>query len=150
MSFADKTLTCRDCGMAFTFTAGEQDFYAQKGFANEPTRCPSCRQARKQERGGNDRFSSRDNYGSGYDRSGSRDNYSSYGNGYDRSGSRERYSSGYGRGYNTERGQQELHTATCSACGRPAQVPFVPRGDKPVYCSDCFQSQRSARGNARW
>src|SRR3712207_506082 len=47
MSFADKTLTCRDCGTQFVFTAGEQEFYASKGFANEPTRCPSCRQARK-------------------------------------------------------------------------------------------------------
>ncbi len=47
MSFADKTLTCRDCGTEFVFTAGEQEFYASKGFVNEPTRCPSCRQARK-------------------------------------------------------------------------------------------------------
>jgi ribosomal protein S27E len=47
MSFADKTITCRDCGMDFVFTAGEQEFYASKGFVNEPTRCPSCRQARK-------------------------------------------------------------------------------------------------------
>lgn len=47
MSFADKTITCRDCGMDFVFTAGEQEFYASKGFVNEPTRCPTCRQARK-------------------------------------------------------------------------------------------------------
>ncbi|NJN19427.1 MAG: zinc-binding protein [Oscillochloris sp.] len=47
MSFADKTITCRDCGMDFVFTAGEQEFYSSKGFVNEPTRCPSCRQARK-------------------------------------------------------------------------------------------------------
>ena len=47
MSFADKTLTCRDCGMDFVFTAGEQQFYASKGFVNEPTRCPGCRQSRK-------------------------------------------------------------------------------------------------------
>ncbi len=47
MSFADKTLTCRDCGMDFVFTAGEQQFYATKGFINEPVRCPSCRKARK-------------------------------------------------------------------------------------------------------
>lgn len=47
MSFADKTISCRDCGMDFVFTAGEQEFYASKGFVNEPVRCPSCRQARK-------------------------------------------------------------------------------------------------------
>ncbi len=48
----DKIITCRDCGAEFTFTAGEQEFYAQKGFNNEPTRCPSCRSARKSARGG--------------------------------------------------------------------------------------------------
>jgi len=45
MSFADRTLTCRDCGQAFVFTSGEQDFFAQKGFTNDPSRCPTCRAA---------------------------------------------------------------------------------------------------------
>ena len=45
--FEDKTLVCKDCGKEFTFTAGEQEFYAEKGFKNEPTRCPECRKARK-------------------------------------------------------------------------------------------------------
>ncbi len=45
----DMTLTCRDCGQAFTFTAGEQDFYASRGFS-EPTRCPDCRASRRAER----------------------------------------------------------------------------------------------------
>ena len=48
MSFEDKAVGCRDCGGQFIFTAGEQEFYAQKGFTNEPTRCPLRRQARKQ------------------------------------------------------------------------------------------------------
>ncbi|WP_082789105.1 zinc-ribbon domain containing protein [Desulfolucanica intricata] len=48
--YTDKTLVCRDCGEEFTFTAGEQEFYAEKGFANEPSRCPSCRAARKNQR----------------------------------------------------------------------------------------------------
>ena len=48
----DKTLNCRDCGADFVFTASEQDFYAEKGFTNEPCRCPDCRQARKQNNGG--------------------------------------------------------------------------------------------------
>jgi CxxC-x17-CxxC domain-containing protein len=126
MSFADKTLTCRDCGSQFTFTVGEQEFYAQKGFDNEPTRCQNCRQSRKQSRSGGG-YSSRDSYGGGYS---SRDSY--------------------GGGYSSDRGQREMHTTTCSSCGRDAQVPFVPRGDKPVYCSDCFQSQRPARSNSRW
>ncbi|NLW07290.1 MAG: zinc-binding protein [Clostridia bacterium] len=50
--FADKTLTCRDCGREFIFSASEQEFFAEKGFANEPGRCPECRAARKQNRGG--------------------------------------------------------------------------------------------------
>ena len=43
---------CSDCGATFTFTAGEQEFYAVKGFTNEPGRCPSCRQARRAQRNG--------------------------------------------------------------------------------------------------
>lgn len=52
--FNDKTLACKDCGKDFDFTASEQEFYAEKGFTNEPGRCPDCRAARKQQvRGGN-------------------------------------------------------------------------------------------------
>ena len=43
----DKTITCKDCGANFTFTVEEQEFFAQKGFVNEPTRCKDCRAARK-------------------------------------------------------------------------------------------------------
>jgi CxxC-x17-CxxC domain-containing protein len=112
---ADTTLTCRDCGQAFTFTSGEQDFYASRGFS-EPTRCPDCRAARKSQR---DSSSSYDSYGS-----------SSYGG-----GGGGGYRSGGGRG------QREMFSATCSSCGKEAQVPFEPSGDKPVYCSDCFQQR---------
>ncbi|MBE3575476.1 MAG: zinc-ribbon domain containing protein [Firmicutes bacterium] len=48
--FQDKTLTCRECGKEFVFTAGEQEFYAEKGFQNEPSRCPECRASRRRER----------------------------------------------------------------------------------------------------
>ena len=47
---ADKTLVCKDCGDDFVFTEGEQQFYAEKGFDNEPQRCPDCRKARKAAR----------------------------------------------------------------------------------------------------
>ena len=47
MSFEDKTLTCKDCGAEFIFSAGEQEFYAEKGFTNEPKRCKACRDAKK-------------------------------------------------------------------------------------------------------
>ncbi len=52
MSYEDKTLTCSDCNTSFTFSASEQEFFASKGFTNEPGRCPDCRAARKQQRGG--------------------------------------------------------------------------------------------------
>ena len=45
--FADETLVCVECGKEFVFTAGEQEFYASKGFVNEPQRCKECRDARK-------------------------------------------------------------------------------------------------------
>ena len=47
ISMEDKTLVCMDCGKEFIWTAGEQEFYAQKGFENEPKRCPECRKANK-------------------------------------------------------------------------------------------------------
>ncbi|HBN82835.1 MAG TPA: hypothetical protein DDZ89_03230 [Clostridiales bacterium] len=56
---ADKVLTCKDCGAKFTFTESEQAFYKEKGFENEPLRCPDCRKARKQQR------NNRDNRGGG-------------------------------------------------------------------------------------
>lgn len=52
VAFQDRNLTCRDCGTEFAFTAGEQEFYSQKGFEHEPTRCPQCRRARKRDRSG--------------------------------------------------------------------------------------------------
>ena len=50
MAYEDKTLTCRECGVEFAFTASEQEFYAEKGFENEPSRCQPCRSHRKQQR----------------------------------------------------------------------------------------------------
>ena len=50
--FQDKTLTCRDCGRPFTFTAGEQGYYLDKGLLNEPQRCNGCRATRRRSRGG--------------------------------------------------------------------------------------------------
>jgi len=43
-------MECKDCGAEFIFTAGEQEFYAEKGFDNEPTRCKECRAKRKASR----------------------------------------------------------------------------------------------------
>lgn len=48
--YSDKTIVCKDCGQEFTFTANEQEFYAEKGFTNEPQRCKACRDAKKRAR----------------------------------------------------------------------------------------------------
>lgn len=127
MSYADKTLTCRECAVDFVFPASEQEFYAQKGFTNEPSRCPSCRQQRKATASSRSDASYRDS-------AGDRDSY--------------RASNG---GTRQSREPIEMHRVICASCGRETQVPFVPRADKPVYCSECFQMQRPtlSRGS-RW
>ena len=89
--YQDKTIVCKDCGQTFVFTAGEQEFYAERGFQNEPQRCKSCRDKRKN--------------GSGPAR--------------------------------------EYFTATCAACGGEARVPFQPKDDRPVYCSECFTKMQA-------
>jgi len=113
--YTDETLTCVDCNAAFIFSAGEQEFFAQKGFANKPNRCPDCRAARKANKGGG----GGGNYSGGGGRGG-----------------------GYGGG---QRQHREMFQATCSGCGKIAEVPFQPRGDKPVYCRECFTSRQSYR-----
>ena len=130
--YNDKNLTCADCGQEFVFTSSEQDFYAQRGFT-EPRRCPSCRASRKAARNAEGGGSS---YGGGYSSSGG---YSS--GGY--SSGAGSYGGGGGGGYGErDRGPREMFAATCSSCGKEAQVPFRPTSGKPVYCSDCFRSQR--------
>ena len=99
MSFQDKAIQCSDCGVTFTFSAGEQEFFNSKGYTNEPKRCPSCRQAKKSERYGNDSYGSR----------------------------------------------RQMFPAVCAECGKSTEVPFEPRGDRPVYCSDCYRKLRLAR-----
>src|SRR5215207_1017400 len=123
--YNDKNLTCADCGQEFVFTASEQDFYAQRGFT-EPRRCPSCRASRKAARNAEGGGSSYGGYGAG-------GGYSAGGEGG--------YGGGGGGGYR-DRGPREMFEATCSSCGKEAQVPFRPTSGKPVYCSDCFRTQR--------
>lgn len=97
--YRDRILTCRDCGQDFTFTVGEQEFYASKGLTNTPSRCPSCRSARRAGQSSSN--------------------------------------------FRAPRG--ESYETTCATCGRLTSVPFVPREDRPVYCSECFQAQRASR-----
>ena len=122
--YSDKVLTCADCGQEFVFSAREQEFYATRQFT-EPRRCGSCRASRKASRG--------DSGGSGYGNRSSYGGSSSYGGGN---------SYGADGGYGS-RGPREMFTATCSSCGKDAQVPFRPTSGKPVYCSDCFALRRA-------
>lgn len=130
---SDRTLTCRDCGQAFTFTAGEQAFYQERGFS-EPQRCPDCRAARKAQRNAGG-----DSYGGG----GSSYGGDSYGGGssYGGGGGSSYGDRGGGGGYGAPR---QMYPAVCSNCGKATEVPFEPRNDKPVYCRECFQSRRPA------
>jgi CxxC-x17-CxxC domain-containing protein len=96
MSFEDKSLECSDCGVTFTHSVEDQEFYQSKGYTNEPKRCPDCRQKRKSERNGG----------------------SSYGS------------------------SRQMFPVVCADCGKDTEVPFEPRGDRPVYCRDCFSKQR--------
>ncbi|MGI9058580.1 MAG: zinc-ribbon domain containing protein [Ktedonobacteraceae bacterium] len=102
MNFVDKTLKCRDCENDFVFTAGEQEFYQQKGLMNQPGRCPSCRSARRNSSGGMG-------------------------------------------GRSGERAPREMHDVICAECGAETQVPFLPKNDRPVYCSSCFDKVRVPR-----
>ena len=97
--YQDKILTCKECGQEFTFTANEQAFYAEKGFQNEPGRCPACRAARRAN----------------------------------------------GNARPAGNGQREMHDVICDGCGCTTQVPFLPRGDRPVYCRDCYEKMRNQR-----
>jgi len=58
---SDKTLQCKDCGTTFIFTESEQAFFQEKGYTNDPTRCPECRSARKQARGNTRSFEQNNN-----------------------------------------------------------------------------------------
>lgn len=100
--FEDQQVACLDCGQSFTFSAEDQEFFAQKGYT-QPKRCPECRAARK----------ANSNRGGGGGRSSNRG-----GGGYDR----------------------PQYRVVCNACGCETTVPFEPKGDRPVYCSDCYRN----------
>ncbi|MEC7748923.1 MAG: CxxC-x17-CxxC domain-containing protein [Chloroflexota bacterium] len=105
MAYQDRNLTCVECSQSFVFSADDQSYHAEKGYTNEPKRCPSCRQSRRAN-----------NSGGG----------------------------GFGGGFGG--GPREMHTVICAECGNEASVPFRPRGDRPVYCSDCFSRQGGGSG----
>ena len=158
--YADRVLTCSDCGQEFTFTASEQEFYADRGFS-EPRRCSSCRATRKAQRNGGagagagapSSGGSRSGGYTGGGYTGGSGGYSSGGGGGYSSGGGGGYSSGGGGGYGGgsrssggsygDRPQREMFDAVCSECGKTAKVPFRPTSGKPVYCTDCFARRRA-------
>jgi CxxC-x17-CxxC domain-containing protein len=56
---------------------------------------------------------------------------------------------GYGGGGGGYGRQREMHPATCAQCGKETEVPFLPSGDRPVYCSDCFSKRPQSSGGGR-
>ena len=114
MVFQDRDLTCVECNQTFVFSSDDQQYHSDKGYTNEPKRCPSCRQARRSSRG------------------------------YDGGGG------GGGGGFGGGGGmRREMHSVTCAECGKDAEVPFLPRGDRPVYCDDCFRQRRDRQPDNR-
>lgn len=151
MSYEDKHVVCVECGAEFVFGAQEQKEFASKGFVNGPKRCKPCREARKaahgNRSGGNTvqpaaQSHSYGNRGGG----GGGGGYGSASGGRQHGrGSYSARSSGGGRSFNN--GPRQLFPATCASCGQQTEVPFKPSGARPVYCRDCFQSQKAAGGH---
>jgi len=123
MGAEDKTLVCSDCGAEFAFTAGEQDFYRQKGFTHEPKRCRNCRAGK---RGGG---------GSSHQQRRSGPPPPSH---MEYAGSAPPYRAP-ARAGKPESGPYEV---TCSQCGALTRLPFRPDGVRPVYCRSCFQDRK--------
>ena len=95
MAMEERTLVCRECGVSFTFTVGEQEFFQSRGLMHEPTRCPECRASRR--RGG----------------------------------------------FRSDQ-PRTMYPVVCASCGIATEVPFEPRQERPVYCRDCYQTQRDS------
>ena len=139
MSFEDKTIVCIDCGAEFRFTAAEQKDFADHGFSSDPKRCKPCREVRKAAKGRGNRAPSGNSIASN-DRGNS-----GGGGGGGRSFASNRGGGGGGGGARPfNAGPRQMFPATCASCGQQTEVPFKPTGSRPVYCRDCFQSQKAA------
>lgn len=89
----EKKLLCRECGTEFTFSAEEATLYKERGFENEPKRCPKCRMSQRALDA-------------------------------------------------AVKPKKEMYPAVCAACGCETELPFKPKGDKPVYCSACLTKKK--------
>lgn len=94
MSYQDKTLICKDCTKEFIWTAGEQQFFAQKGFDKPPIRCLECRKKKKAQ-----------------------------------------------QKPQPVPAAKEMHTITCTSCGKQTEIDFRPRNLEGILCADCFKKK---------
>jgi CxxC-x17-CxxC domain-containing protein len=152
MEYQDRQITCIDCAQPFLFSAGEQEFYARKGFREEPKRCKPCRDQRKLRRdasgpmprangGGNDDG----NRSRGNGNAGGRDLDDDIGNRAPSSGAVPARGPREVRDVQAGRGTREMFDAVCASCGAATRVPFRPVAGRPVYCRDCYSSQSDGR-----
>ncbi len=124
-TLTDQRITCVDCERDFTFTVPEQLFYAERGL-RQPIRCLDCRAHRRAERNA-------EAIRAGESMNGAllwNDGYGNYGG---------------SANPNPKRGPRSgvrMFATICSSCGRGTEVPFEPRGGRPVYCRDCFNARR--------
>lgn len=152
MAYTDKNLSCVECKAPFVFSARDQEFHASKGFANEPKRCPTCRQARKVQRGdavpasggagrpsgpavyAGPRAQSRPGGGSAnFGRPRSRRND------FDRGGREGGHGEAVGaRSFDGVNGEgPRSYTANCMACGRETAVSG-DGNNRVIFCSECY------------
>jgi len=127
VSLKDLDLICVDCDEMFRFSIAEQRFYAERGI-KQPVRCETCRAERRAER--NAALIS--NYESVRDATTWTEHQAS--------------SAGYGlstgRSSKPARGPRQSYKAVCASCGKATEIPFQPRGGRPVYCRECFNARR--------
>lgn len=115
MAFVDKTLTCVQCGSTFVFTAGEQEFYQEKGYTNEPKRCKPCRdEAKRAKSAGSAAATGAAAAGSGLQ----------------------------GNAGAPARSGRQMFDIVCDECHQPSQVPFQPTPGRKILCRSCFQASR--------
>jgi CxxC-x17-CxxC domain-containing protein len=129
-SLVDQALVCEDCGKSFSFTVAEQAFYAERGF-RAPARCVDCRSQRRAERNA-DLVAS---YESMANATVWHEARSGFGGQRDRAG-------GLDRGRVNGAVRRGGFRAICAACGRDTELPFQPRGGRPVFCRECFSQRR--------
>jgi CxxC-x17-CxxC domain-containing protein len=58
--------------------------------------------------------------------------------------------SSYSSGSSYGSGERQMYPVVCAQCGKDTQVPFSPRGDRPVYCSDCYRTQQSSNSSSSY